>query len=300
MRPNRHSMLPAAAGVVLLCCLGAPAHAWGDEGHEVVGLIADHYLEPAVRAKVNAILAGDDSGLTPGTQIDQEATWADKYRDLDRNTTKIHYNQTRNWHYVDLELGGPDLTSACFGRPRLPANTPASAGPADDCIVDKIDEFAAELGNPATSVRERRLALQFLLHFVGDVHQPLHASDDHDHGGNLKIVTGPGMPPNNLHHAWDTDFVARLGGDAAGVAQRLIAGITEAERAQWSRGAAADWAMESFALAKAHAYGLLLAPDSSHRYQLSDAYISDATKVAREQLCKAGVRLAFVLNRALH
>jgi hypothetical protein len=266
----------------------------------VIGLIADHYLEPAVRARVDALLAGDTSHLTSSTQIDQEATWADKFRDSDRNTTRIHYNQTRNWHFVDLELDGANLQTACFRR--LPPRNPgvASLGSADACVVDKIDEFIAELQDSATSEQERRLALEFLLHFIGDVHQPLHAADDHDRGGNLKFATAPGIGPNNLHHDWDTEFVARLGSNAAAVAQQLIAAMTDAQRRQWSTGSAADWAGESFTIARDHAYGLLPAADAPNRYTLSAAYVSDAVTVTREQLCKAGVRLAFVLNHALH
>ena len=284
----------------LIPCIVAPAYGWGDEGHEVIGLIADHYLEPAVRAKVNTILAGDTTRLTPNTHIDQEATWADKFRDSDRATTKVHYNQTRNWHFVDLELDGPDLQTACHGRPVLPKETPASLGPADDCIVDKIDEFTAELEGPATGDPERRLALQYLLHFVGDVHQPLHAGDDHDRGGNLKIATASGISPNTLHHDWDTEFVARLGSDPRAIAGQLIADVTDAQRALWAAGSAADWARESFEVAKHHSYGLLPAADGPNHYTLSAAYITDATTVTREQLSKAGVRLAWVLNRALH
>jgi hypothetical protein len=265
----------------------------------VIGLIADHYLEAAVRARVNAILAGDNSHLTPSVQIDQEATWADKYRDSDRGTTRVHYNQTRNWHFVDLEIKGPDMQAACFERPGLPPNTLASLGPAADCVVDKIDEFSAELSNTATSQAERLVALEFLLHFVGDIHQPLHASDDHDQGGNMKMVSAPGLAPNNLHHDWDTEFVTLSGSNASTLAQQLIADITDAQRAQWARGAAADWASESFAVAKNHTYGLLPAADGPNHYQLSAAYVSDAMRVTREQLSKAGVRLAFVLNRAL-
>ncbi len=297
------NVIAAVFGVACLLslfCITAPAYAWGDEGHEVIGLIADHYLEPAVRAKVNAILAEDRTNLTSSAQIDREATWADKFRDSDRNTTKVHYNQTRKWHFVDLELEGPDLQTACFGRPALPKETPASLGPADDCVVDKIDEFTAELEKSTTSKQERRLALEFLLHFVGDIHQPLHAGDDHDRGGNLKIVTAPGIGPNNLHHDWDTEYVARLGSNATTIAQQLIATITEAQRARWATGTAADWAIESFGVAKAHAYGLLPAAESPNHYQLSAAYVSDATNVTEEQLSKAGVRLAFVLNHALH
>jgi S1/P1 nuclease len=117
------------------------------------------------------------------------------------------YQQTRQWHYVDLELSSPNLDRACFAHPALPPGTPATAGPAEDCVVDKIDQFEAQLSNPHTSTDERRLALQFLLHLVGDVHQPLHASDDADEGGNLKRVSARGLHAASLHHYWDTEPV---------------------------------------------------------------------------------------------
>jgi len=280
-----------------LCFAGRPARAWGDEGHEVIGLIADHYLDPQVRRRVQGMLAGDETELTP-KDIAHEATWADKYRDSDRNTSKVRYQQTRNWHFVDLELAGADLNRACYGRPKLPPQTDASFGPAEDCVIDKIDQFSAELENPRFGGRERRLALEFLLHFVGDLHQPLHAADDEDQGGNRKLVSAPGIAPTNLHHAWDTEFVALLGTDEAEIAQRLIARISESQRAQWSSGTTVDWAMESYSAAKSHAYRLP-APSASNHYRLSADYVADATAVTAEQLSKAGVRLAFVLNRAL-
>jgi len=293
--------MAAACGIAcmaMLCCACGPAFAWGDEGHEVIGLIADHYLEPAVRKRVQAILAGDGSELT-AKDIAHEAAWADKYRDSDRNTTKVRYEQTRNWHFVDLELAGADLNSACFGRPKLAPGTAASLGPANDCVIDKIEEFSAELKNPETDEQERRLALQFLLHFVGDLHQPLHAADDHDQGGNRKNASAPGIAPNNLHHDWDTEFVARLGANETDIAQRLLADVTDSQHALWSAGTPAEWAMESFSVAKSHAYGLLPAPSTANHYQLSAEYVSDATAVTAEQLSKAGVRLALMLNQAL-
>jgi hypothetical protein len=298
---NRSSKIVRALTVACIASgslASVPACAWGDEGHEVIGLIAEAYLEPAVRARVQALLADDDTQLT-AKDIAHEATWADKYRDSDRNSTKVRYNQTRNWHFVDLELDGVDVNGACFGRPALPAGTDASAGPAKDCVIDKIDEFTAELERPATGARERRLALEFLLHLIGDLHQPLHAGDDHDRGGNGKIVTAPEIAPGSLHHYWDTEFVARLGANETEIAQRLIAKITASERAKWSSGTPADWAMESFSVARSHAYGLLPAASTASHYELSSAYVSDATTVTAEQLSKAGVRLAHVLNQAL-
>lgn len=284
-----------AVGVSTFLCSVTPAYAWGDVGHEVVGLIASNYLDPAVRTKVNAILAGDTTHLTANTMIDSEATWADKFRD----SSSAHRSQTAKWHFVDIEITAPNLTTACFGRPALPAGTVASNGPANDCVVDKIEEFQAELLNSATSATELREALQFVLHFVGDIHQPLHSSDDNDAGGNDKTVTASGIASNSLHHYWDTEFVNMLGSSESAIAQSLIANITDAQRAQWSAGTADDWAMESFTLAQNHAYGLLPAPTSTNHYSLPASYVTDAKSVVATQLSKAGVRLAFVLNNAL-
>src|SRR5437879_1583264 len=104
----------SCVGVVATTVL--PCHcalAWGDEGHMVVALVANHYITPEVRAKVEALLAKDDSGLT-ATDIASEATWADKYRDSDRKTTKQRYNQTHQWHFVDIEIDAGTLKEACF------------------------------------------------------------------------------------------------------------------------------------------------------------------------------------------
>ena len=288
----------ASACLGILCLSSRPAAAWGDEGHEVIGLIAEHYLQPAVRLRVLELLRHDDTGLVE-RDIAHEATWADKFRDSDRDTTKRRYLGTRDWHFVDLEIEGMDVTRACHGRQPLPAGEPASVGPAEDCIVDKVDQFFSELKSLKTPEAERLVALQFLLHLVGDLHQPLHASDDHDQGGNRKLASGPDIGYNNLHHDWDTEFVARLGASDADIARLLIGRITMADRARWAGGTPLEWAVETYAVAKQHAYGMLPAASGGSPYQLSQAYVDDATAVTAEQLSKAGVRLAFVLNRAL-
>jgi hypothetical protein len=275
-----------------------PALAWGDEGHKVIALIAEHYLDPAVRAKVATLLAADTDPLT-AHDIASEATWADKYRDSDRDTTKIRYKATGQWHFVDIELTQPDLAAACFGHPPLPPEVPASKGPPQACVVDKINQFAAELGDRATGASEQLLALKFLLHFVGDLHQPLHASDDHDAGGNKKLVAGEGVHPGNLHHYWDVEFVEGLGTDPGQVAATLIERIPEAQRKEWSSGTPSDWAMEAFALARHDAYGLLQRPGDQGTYALPPAYTEQAEQDVALHLSRAGVRLAFVLNRAL-
>ncbi len=297
------ALLVGACAVLVCLTTSPPARAWGDEGHEVIGRIAEFYLKAEVLARVLEMLRDDDTGLVE-RDMPHECTWADKYRDSDRDGDKRRYLGTRDWHFVDLEITGVDVSRACYGRRPLPAGVPASVGPAEDCIIDKTDQFYAELKNSAIPLAERRVALQFLLHLVGDLHQPLHASDDHDQGGNRKLASGPNIGSNNLHHDWDTEFVARLGASDTDIARVLIARITAADRARWSSGTPLDWALETYAVSKKHAYGPLPAASGADaspgsQYQLSRGYVDEATAVTAEQLSKAGVRLAFLLNRAL-
>jgi hypothetical protein len=300
MRHRLDHMLLAVT-VACMAATAAPrqARAWGEEGHKVVALIADNYLTPSAKARVDAMLASDTDDLT-AHDIASEAVWADKYRDSDRDTTKERYNQTNKWHFVDTELDHPDLDAACYGHPKTAPGAPVSAGPADDCVVDKIDAFARELAAKDTPSDERLLALKFLLHFVGDLHQPLHASGNHDLGGNKVQVTEDGAKPGNLHHFWDTEFVRQLGPDPRQVADKLIADTSPAELRNWSMGTPTDWAREAFGLARDHAYGELGAPNAQGAYALGEmTYGINAEAAVELQLSRAGVRLAVVLNRAL-
>jgi hypothetical protein len=135
----------------------------GDEGHGVVSLVARSFLEPDVRKRVNALLASDTDNLT-GHDIASAATWADKFRDANVNGSR---DKTRQWHFVDIEITAPNLDDACFNHPPIPNGAAASGGPAADCVVNKIQEFAAELANPSTDLKEQVAALKFVLHFVG-------------------------------------------------------------------------------------------------------------------------------------
>jgi hypothetical protein len=293
------------SAILLIGLLGAfaptPAAAWGDEGHRITALVADHFLEPAVRAKIEAMLAADIDDLT-AHDIASEATWADRYRDSDRGGSQgsqERYRGTREWHYVNIEIDGPDLARACFEHPLLPAGAPASRGPAHACIVGKIDQFAAELADGETNADERLVALKFLLHLVGDVHQPLHAADDHDAGGNSKRISAGGLGAGNLHELFDIELVEHLGTDPQQIASYLISRVSDRKWREWSRGSAAAWAMQSFEIARDHAYARLPPPASDRSYRLPPAYIEQETRDVAVQLSKAGVRLAFVMNDAL-
>jgi hypothetical protein len=282
----------AALGVAAaLLGSAGPALAWGDLGHKVTALIAYRHLTPKARTALDALLAADDDPLTP-PDFASRATWADKYRNGHRETAA--------WHFVDIEIDHPDLGAACFGFPA--ASQPASAGLAQDCVVDKIEEFESELASKSTPAAERLLALKFLIHFVGDLHQPLHASDHDDRGGNcIGLSPSPGGRDSNLHAYWDTGVVETLGGSANEIAAKLDARISPADVAAWGRGDARSWAMESFRLSVKDVYALPARPTCASRdsVTLSPAYHAAAARDAAIQLERAGVRMAAVLNRAL-
>lgn len=285
--------------VVCIALTGWPhaARAWGDEGHRVVAVIAEHFLDPHVRDAVIQLLASDDSELVPDTSMASEALWADRFRDSDRDGDRVRYEGTRQWHYVDIELDSPSPRRACGGDPHLPAGTLASRGPAAACVIDKIDQFEAELNDARTSAGERRVALQFLLHLIGDLHQPLHASDDHDEGGNAKHVEAAHWRAGSLHHYWDVEFVQALDPDPQALADKLIGRIDARELRNWRVGTTVDWARESNSMARDVAYGML--PRSAGRYYLNQTYVGAALDAVQLQLMRAGVRLAWVLNRCL-
>lgn len=285
-------LLPICLFASSLALLPAPALAWGYEGHETIAAIARAYLTPAVRAKVDAILARDSDTLTAPDMISR-ATWADAWR-------SAGHRETAAWHFVDTELDHPDLQSACFGYPA--PDQPASAGPAQDCVVDKVEEFAAELAASGTSDAERLLALKYLLHFVGDLHQPLHASDNHDRGGNCVRLSLGGARTVNLHAWWDTAVVQALGPDPQQLADQLRAQITPAEKARWEKGDPKSWAMESYDVARSTAYTIGSppgCPSDAAPVPLPAGYEDKAKAAAALQLERAGVRLALLFDRAL-
>ncbi len=175
------------------------------------------------------------------------------------------------------------------------------------------------------------MALKFLIHFMGDLHQPLHAIDDHDHGGNEKKVTLAGAHAGSLHHYWDSTFVEmlapdahakdldhpradrerprehnrgittplRVGSDPAvpALARLLEARITPANLKAWRQGNPKIWAHESWLTAKTQAYDPLPAPDARGHYTLTPAYRDQACAIVALQLEQAGVRLAWVLDQ---
>jgi len=244
----------------------APCFGWGEEGHRLVVRIAESLMTPAAKAQVAAT-------LMPGESLEDLASWADEVR----RTRK----DTEEWHYVDVPLtsAGLDMKRDC---------------PRGNCVAAKVSDFRKAWRDPSLSAEGRREALLFLVHFVGDLHQPLHCEDNGDRGGNdvrvafLKTHT-------NLHALWDSGLLRNMEGE-----DRLLAAlgkaITAEEAAAWSGGTVEQWVDESFHAAQATVYGLLPAAPKGQTVAVGEWYQQMAEPVLEQQLEKAGVRLAAILN----
>jgi hypothetical protein len=205
------------------------------------------------------------------------STWADEIRPSHRETS--------HWHYVDIPIGsaGYDAARDC---------------PNDDCVVAQIDRDEKVIADKQLIPSVRTEALMFLIHFVGDLHQPLHASDNQDRGGNEVRVTLQGRY-TNLHSVWDTAVVDALGDDPRSIAQALESEITPAQKRLWQAGTTAAWANESFKVASSQIYAKLLGSGpTGELIVLPDDYATAQERTVRTRLEEAGTRLAWVLNSA--
>ena len=193
--------------------------------------------------------------------------WADEVRPQRR--------ETGPWHYINIPIDVPRTRSADYC-------------PKEGCVVSKIEDLVKTL-NTSSDRAERVEALKFLIHFVGDMHQPLHAGDKKDRGGNDTKVIYFGEE-FNLHLIWDSDLISRMDKDEEHLANSL--GTSRRMRRKLSRGGVEDWIWESHDVARDVAYKNLTP-------QLSEAYQQAAEPAIRLQLQRGGLRLAKLINKTL-
>jgi nuclease S1 len=245
------------------------AFAWSAEGHRIVARLAAAGLTPQAQAAVADLLAGEPDPTLAGI-----ADWADRLRDEDPERGKA----TSRWHFINFP-----------GRCEYDA---ARDCPGGDCVVAAINRSYLALADRKRPLAERREALKFLVHFVGDAHQPLHASMRDDLGGNRHQVNVGGKG-SNMHRLWDGTILARRGLDAAGHAARLqTATPLPHDATLGSDRPALEWALESCRLVE----GGDLYPSSR---VVDDAFLDRQLPLAEERLRRAGSRLAAMLNHAL-
>jgi hypothetical protein len=246
--------------------------AWGPKGHEVVGTIAQQLLNDDTEKAVKDLL-GD-------VTLASVANWADDVR----HTSQYAYSAP--YHYADMPRGVDefDLSRDC---------------PAEGCVVQAINDYCAVLADTSKPKDKRAEALKFLVHFVGDIHQPLHAGYADDKGGN-SISVRLFNKKTNLHSVWDSGLIDHQGKDADTLASDLLSKLNATKTAKWTAVLdPSDWATESHGLAVSHAYAHPNGSPVLANENLGTDYYDDGIDVVNEQLSKAGVRLAAILNHAL-
>jgi hypothetical protein len=280
----------------LLAVLGAisanPAFGWFAEGHEIVAVIAADNLTPVAKTRVAQIL-----GVPTDTGSIAKAMAAASIRaDTEFRADKA----TPPWHYIDLCLQDDkrDLPARC---------------PNGNCVTAKINEYADRLRKGNYDKWGAAGDFAFLVHFVGDIYQPLHAATNADRGGTCQAVTVVPAEPN-LHYAWDDAVVVqlerRLGTDNPDATARKLEQLypVEASSSKWNADTSEQIAWESHQLAETEVYRALGIPEkpcilsscdssTSTPIELSPAYMDRAAQVAGNQLAKAGYRLAELLNQ---
>lgn len=285
---------------LLFLLLPLPVSAWGPVGHKTVALIAQDRLSAGARQKLAAILGEgvglDEIALCPDDIRKASTTCAGRF--------PLAYDKsTSDWHYIDIPVRDSPTpeTLERYCRKR---------GRKDACVPDQIRAELAALKDPRAAREEKQRALIFLVHFVGDVHQPLHCATEvtragkSDHGGNLKWLAREGAKPGekklNLHGLWDsilrTDPSERGPGPRV-LADRLEKDLAQKDTAAWTRGDVVTAAvLESHRIAKERIY-----PDFHEHYgkPVGRYYQDKYRPVAYERLEQAGVRLAFLLEGAL-
>lgn len=245
------------------------AHAWGKSGHRIVGELAEARLDPKAKAAVAELLAGESEPTLAGVSV-----WADHVRE-----NAPEYLWTVPLHWVNFEAGACSYQAPVNCRDDL-------------CVVAAIERYSAQLGDAWLPLAARRDALKFVVHFVGDVHQPLHAGFAVDRGGNdFQIsVMREGW---NLHSVWDSLIIDSKKLEWPAYAARVdqIA-LAPESGAQVSNLRPPAWAEESCRIVQ---NGDFYPP----RHKITGKYLESKRTQVDQRLKMAGERLAALLNKVL-
>jgi hypothetical protein len=275
--------------LLALALLPAPAQAYWEYGHETVARIAMANVRPATAARVRALLRQERLLATPEcpARTPAEASvWADCIKPLKDAAGQSRFGFAYSWHYQNVNVCSRfDLLPACRDG---------------NCVSAQIARDVALLRDRRTPAADRVQALAFLIHFVGDLHQPLHAGDRGDKGGNdVPAAYGIYAPARlNLHSVWDGLLAERAITSGPSLVRRYPA----VERRRLAAGSVADWSRESWQIAHDTVYALPLGDACGPvpaRAQLTDEVIARAAAVEREEIRRGGLRLARLLDEAL-
>lgn len=248
----------------VLFYLPLQAMCWGQLGHRIVGEVAQNYLTPKAKAEIKKIL-GDES-------IAMASTWADFIK------SDTAYKYLNIWHYIDFPTG---LTYNQM-KDELKKDTAKDAYTA-------INFLTKELKKKNLSQEKKKMYLRLLIHIVGDVHQPLHVSPQGTSGGNDVKVQWFGAN-SNFHRVWDGQLIEDQNLSYTEYTN-AINHTSAAQRKKWQSQPLSEWMYESYTISQN-----LLSEIKDNNQKLSYRYIYDHIETVNQQLVKAGVRLAGLLN----
>ena len=280
--------IKTAMAVTFFACTLAFAtdavRAWGGQGHRLVGLVAAERLTSAAKQQV--------AHLLDGQSLADVSSWAD--------TITADQVQTSWWHYLNIppDAAGYDRDRDC---PRQPNAAIGSRGDRwRDCVVDRIGYWEQRLGDLTLDRADRATALKFVVHFIGDLHQPFHSLGVGRGGNDVRVrvfgETNCGKDaqkptPCNLHSVWDGRLIAHRNLDDRAYMDVLRKLVAARSLGSGSPGTPAEWAEQSWKLAKE----ALVTPGTN----IDEAYFTRHIRVIDERMALGGVRLAAVLNRVL-
>lgn len=257
-RFRSRSFSRALAKVVLLLVLSGSVSsvlAWGNQGHQIIAMLAEAQLSPAAHKEVKRLLA-----LEPGATLTSISTWADEHRSP----------ATAAWHYVNFPR------DSCNYQPKRDC-------PDGKCVVVAI-ERQLEILEAESSDEKRLIALKYLVHLIGDIHQPLHAGYADDKGGNTYQLQAF-MRGSNLHALWDTGMIKAIDKDNESIVRGLlIRPLTTANGAFQP------------ALVAEESCKIVGKPGFYPERNVTTTYVETYTPLMLYQLALAGSRLAQTLN----
>jgi hypothetical protein len=253
--------------LALLASLPLHLWAWGVEGHRAVGNIAEHHLTAKARRQVAALLGTQTLALV-STQPDEMLALPE-------------YKDTAPWHYINTGLNLPHdeylQTIKNQGKPN-----------AYNVLQLKIKEMQ----DPTKTQAQRAEALVFVVHIIGDIHQPMHSGRAEDRGGNDIKLTYRGKD-TNLHSLWDSGLIDYQGLDYTEMSQQYDAALPAPLAKTWMATTdPAEWLFESYTLSSQLYAEIAQQPNLDYRYFPAHA------PIVKQRIQQAGVRLAAVLNEA--
>jgi len=270
--------------LVIALVIPVPANAWGFYGHRITAKIALANVSSATRAKIARLIQSEAQLGTPGCDLkslEDASVWPDCIRkDFWR------WGYTFAWHYRTT--------------PICEAYQPRANCSGGNCVTAQIERNHRVLADESLPDHLRLQALAFMVHFAGDIHQPLHSGDKNDRGGNDRTTDYGIVPDLNLHRIWDGALAERAitSGDGA-----IVRRYKDSERAELGGGSAADWGRESWQLSRDIVYPNAFdrnpcrgdLPDAT---ALTQQDIVEAAPVARRRVQQAGLRIAELLESA--